>query len=199
MFGYSPTSGTAAAMDALDAWPGSPAFFTGPYVEPSLELGMPSAWSTTTSVPAAEGVLGELDLAATPAAVRLARSYVRELVGECLAPSKSVLDDLELLTSEVVTNSVLHARPRRDGTVMLAALHTGRTVRVEVTDGGPRAGTRPPANDPLPVSGRGLRLVEAIAFDHGRYRDSAGSATFWFEVAIGGDRPDVVDDDDRLG
>lgn len=199
MFGYSPTRGTAAAMDALDAWPGSPAFFTGPYVEPSLELGMPPIWSSTTASAPAEGVLGEIDLAATPAAVRLARSYVRELVGECLGPGRGVLDDLELLTSEVVTNSVTHARPRRDGTIMLAALHTGRTVRVEVTDGGPRAGTMRPADDPLPISGRGLRLVESLAIEHGRYRDSAGSATFWFEVALGSDQPTGLVDDDRLG
>ena len=98
-------------MDTLDAWPGSPAFVAGPYDEPSLELGMPPAWTTTTSV-RASGVLGEIDLAATPAAVRLARSYVRELVGECLGAGPAVLDDLELLTSEAVTNSVVHARPR---------------------------------------------------------------------------------------
>jgi anti-sigma regulatory factor (Ser/Thr protein kinase) len=171
-------------MDALEVWPGSPAFFTGPYVEPSLELGMQPPWSSTATVRAA-GVLGEIDLASTPAAVRLARSYIRELVGECLGASPGVLDDLELLTSEAVTNSVLHARARRDGTVMLAALHTGRTVRVEVTDGGPRAEVEHSCeDDPLPISGRGLRLIEAIAIDHGRNRDIAGSGTFWFEVAI---------------
>jgi anti-sigma regulatory factor (Ser/Thr protein kinase) len=192
MFGYSPARGTAAAMDTLDAWPGSSAFIMSPYVEPSLELGMQPTWSTSTSV-RASGVLGEIDLAATPAAVRLARSYVRELVGECLGLGPSVLDDLELLTSEAVTNSVMHARPRRDGTVMLSALHTGHTVRVEITDGGPRPGSRRPSGRPLSMEGRGLRLIETIAIDHGRYRDIAGSATFWFEVAIAAVQVDPAD------
>ncbi|GLZ02915.1 hypothetical protein Acsp03_03820 [Actinomadura sp. NBRC 104412] len=180
-------------MDALDTWPGSPAFLAGSYVEPSpepsLELGPPPDLGKTASTRSA-GVLGEIDLAATPAAVRLARSYIRELVGECLGPGPDILDDLELLTSECVTNSVTHARPRRNGTVMLSVLHSGRTVRVEVTDGGPRTGVRHPSEDPLPIDGRGLRLIEAIAIDHGRNRDTAGSATFWFEMAITGDRPD---------
>jgi anti-sigma regulatory factor (Ser/Thr protein kinase) len=190
MFGYSPTRGTAASMDAIDAWPGSPAFFTGPYAEPSLELGMPPAWGAPPFAASlvgetVAGVLGEIDLAATPAAVRLARSYIRELVAECLGARSDVLDDLELLTSEIVTNSVEHARPRRDGTVMLSVLHSGHTVRVEVTDGGPRSQRRHDDDDALPMTGRGLQLVEAIALDHGHFRDTVGSATYWFEVAVG--------------
>src|SRR5690606_30954936 len=92
MFGYSPTRirGTADAMDALDAWAGSPAFVSAPFTEPSLELGTPAGWAPG---PASEGLLGEIDVAATPAAVRLARSYVRELVGEFFGAGAAVLDD----------------------------------------------------------------------------------------------------------
>jgi hypothetical protein len=80
---------------------------------------------------------------------------------------------------------VEHARPRRDGTVMLTVLYTGHTVRVEVTDGGPRSQSRRREDDSLPVTGRGMLLVETIALDHGHFRDTAGSATHWFEVALG--------------
>jgi anti-sigma regulatory factor (Ser/Thr protein kinase) len=172
-------------MDALDAWAGSPAFVSDPFAEPSLELGSPAGWAPG---PAAEGLLGEIDLAATPAAVRLARSYVRELAGEFFGAGAAVLDDLELLTSEIVTNSVVHAVPLSDGMVMLAVLHTDHHVRVEVTDGGTMPGVSP-ADDPLAARGRGLHLVQALAVEHGRHHNTDGTATFWFEVAVDG-RPD---------
>ncbi|GAA2433138.1 hypothetical protein GCM10010191_54060 [Actinomadura vinacea] len=173
-------------MDALDAWTGSPAFVSGPFVEPSLELGTPADWSAG---PSAEGLLGEIDIASTPAAVRLARSYVRELAGDFFGARTAALDDLELLASEAVTNAVLHAAPLRDGTVLVAALHADRRVRVEVTDGGPRPDRPGPTGDPLAPRGRGMRLIEALALEHGRQHNPDGTATFWFEMAVDDDRP----------
>ncbi|MFC5750568.1 ATP-binding protein [Actinomadura rugatobispora] len=184
-------------MDALDAWAGSPAFISDPFSEPSLELGTPAGWAPGAL--AAEGLLGEIDLAATPAAVRLARSYVRELAGEFFGAGAAVLEDLELLTSETVTNAVVHAAPLIDGMIMLAVLHVDRHVRVEITDGGPMPGGPGPADDPLAARGRGLRLVQALAVEHGRHHNTDGTATFWFEVAVDahpgeelpGDAPDA--------
>jgi two-component sensor histidine kinase len=113
---------------------------------------------------------------------------VRELAGEFFGAGAAVLDDLELLTSEIVTNSVVHAVPLSDGMVMLAVLHTDHHVRVEVTDGGTMPGVSP-ADDPLAARGRGLHLVQALAVEHGRHHNTDGTATFWFEVAVDG-RPD---------
>jgi anti-sigma regulatory factor (Ser/Thr protein kinase) len=129
-------------------------------------------------------LLGEIDLAATPAAVRLGRSYLRELVGEYFAADRSELGDLEVLTSEAMTNSVLHANPRHDGTVMLSALHVDRFVQVEVTDGGFRRGEPQAPNAPFAVNELGLHLIKALATDYGAHRNTDGTATFWFGAAI---------------
>lgn len=130
-------------------------------------------------------LIGEIELAATPAAVRLARSYVRELVGEYFVADRSGLGDLELLTSEAVTNSVVHAKPRHDGTVLLSALHIDCFVQVEVTDGGSRLGAPQASNDPLTVDRRGLDLIKALASGYGTHRNADGTATFWFGAEIG--------------
>ena len=85
-----------------------------------------------------------------------------------------------LLLSELVTNGVLHA-----GTpVGVAAGYDGRTVAVAVTDGVP-GGITP---GPWPVShprgapsGRGLRIVDALADDWGVSVHDRGK-TVWFEL-----------------
>lgn len=181
MFAYSPTRRreTNAAMNASDAWSGMPVLVPAP--APSLELGTPSAWSNGKS---SGRLVGEIDLAATPAAVRLARSYVRELVGQHFGADRSELGDLELLTSEAMTNSVLHARPRRDGTVMLTVLHIDRYIRIEVTDGGAAPGPPRAAAESLPVHGRGLTVMKALAADFGACRGKNGTTTFWFGVGV---------------
>ncbi|MFS2291753.1 MAG: ATP-binding protein [Actinomadura sp.] len=166
-------------MNPSDPWSGTPVLVATP--APSLELGAPSAWCNGKS---SGRVIGEIDIAATPAAVRLARSYVRELIGQHFGADRSELGDLELLTSEAVTNSVLHARPRRDGTVTVSVLHIDRYVRVEVTDGGAAQG-RPSADDEQPaVHGRGLALMKALATDFGTCRGKNGTSTFWFGVGV---------------
>ncbi|NDU72757.1 ATP-binding protein [Actinomadura sp. DSM 109109] len=152
-----------------------------PAPAPSLEVGIPSAWNHNGK--SSGRLIGEIDLAATPPAVRLGRSYVRELVGQHFGADRSELGDLELLTSEALTNSVLHARPRRDGTVTLTVLHVDRYVRVEVTDGG--AAGQPRAADDAPATGgRGLALIRALATDHGTCRARNGASTFWFGIGI---------------
>ncbi|MER7541871.1 ATP-binding protein [Actinomadura sp.] len=164
-------------MNPSDAWSGGPALVPAP----SLELGIPSAWNNGKS---SGRLIGEIDLAATPPAVRLARSYVRELVGQHFGADRSELGDLELLTSEAMTNSVLHARPRRDGTILLAVLHLDRYVRVEVTDGGPAPGQPRPAEEQPSVHGRGLMLMKALAADFGTHRGRNGTSTFWFGLGV---------------
>ncbi|MBE1530588.1 ATP-binding protein [Actinomadura algeriensis] len=181
MFAYSPTLGreAAAAMNATDTWSGTPVLV--PVSAPALELSAPAAARTNGS---SGRLIGEIDLAATPPAVRLARSYVRELVGQHFGAERSRLGDLELLTSEAMTNSVLHGRPRPDGTVMLAVLHIDRFVRVEITDGGPPPGRPGGPDEPAPMEGRSLALLKALAADFGTHRGPHGTAVFWFGIAV---------------
>jgi anti-sigma regulatory factor (Ser/Thr protein kinase) len=89
------------------------------------------------------------------------------------------LDDIRLLVSELVTNSVRHAGAERD-LVRLAVRSSGRTVRVEVSDGGrgftPR--TRSAPHDE--VGGWGLHLVDQLA---DRWGVETGRRTrVWFEL-----------------
>ncbi|GAA0248776.1 hypothetical protein GCM10009527_051580 [Actinomadura nitritigenes] len=181
MFAYSPTRRreTAAAMNATDA--GTPALLPALSPAPSLELGSTAARNGT----AAGRLLGEIDLAATPAAVRIARSYVRELVGQYFGAGRAELADLELLTSEAMTESVLRPRPRRDGTVTVTVVHLDRFVRVEITEGGVPPGPPRPPDDQLPGGGRGRVLMQALAADQGAHRNRNGTVTTWFGVPVG--------------
>ncbi|MBO2465852.1 ATP-binding protein [Actinomadura violacea] len=166
-------------MNATDA--GTPALLPAPSPAPSLELGSTAARNGT----AAGRLLGEIELAATPAAVRLARTYVRELVGQCFGAGRSELADLELLTSEAMTESVLRSRPRRDGTVTVAVVHLDRFVRVEITDGGARPGPPRTPDDQFSAGGRGRVLMQALAADQGCHRNRSGTCTSWFGVPVG--------------
>ncbi|WP_165975906.1 ATP-binding protein [Actinomadura rubrisoli] len=169
-------------MNAPDAWSGTPVLVPAPAPAPSLELATPtSAWNNGKS---SGRLLGELDLASTPAAVRLGRSYVRELVGQYFGADRSELGDLELLTSEALTQSVLYARPRRNGTVALSVLHIDRFVRVEVADCGTPPGQSRLPDESLQNHGRGLVLMKTLSADFGSHRNRNGTATFWFGVAI---------------
>lgn len=81
-----------------------------------------------------------------------------------------------LLTSELVTNAVLHANS--DIQLMLCARNG--TVRVEVSDSSPQVPTLPRFN-PAAQTGRGLTLVEKGATTWGVSKQSVGK-TVWFEV-----------------
>ncbi|MEA2438802.1 MAG: hypothetical protein QOH76_226 [Thermoleophilaceae bacterium] len=83
---------------------------------------------------------------------------------------------LRLLVTELVANSVRHARGTPiDVTV---TLHDDR-VRTDVSDGG--AGFEPPRPDPDPLkaSGWGLFLVRKIA---ARWGADPATGTVWFEL-----------------
>jgi signal transduction histidine kinase len=84
---------------------------------------------------------------------------------------------LRLLVTELVANSVRHARGTPiDVTV---AVHT-KLVRVDVSDGG--EGFDPPASadpNPLKSSGWGLFLVRRIAT---RWGAESATGTVWFEL-----------------
>ena len=97
------------------------------------------------------------------------------------ALAKSVLDTLAetavLLTSELVTNAVLHARTEID----LILTIRENLIRVEVWD---HDSTEPEKHDPddEDTSGRGLLLVEAMASAWGVRAHREGKCV-WFEVA----------------
>jgi anti-sigma regulatory factor (Ser/Thr protein kinase) len=94
--------------------------------------------------------------------------------------SPQILDDVRLLVSELVTNSVRHADLSPDQWVRLSVSIESGTVRVEVVDPGP--GFRPQVSHPTiyQESGWGLYLVEQVANRWGVVDD--GRIRVWFEI-----------------
>jgi anti-sigma regulatory factor (Ser/Thr protein kinase) len=105
-------------------------------------------------------------------------AQVRAFVRDALAGTvdEDVLDTIVMLTSEVVTNAILHAKTP---SVVRLRRHPD-VVRVEVTDGSAALPERR-MFDFASASGRGLAIVEAVAVRWGTDR-AASSKTVWFEV-----------------
>jgi anti-sigma regulatory factor (Ser/Thr protein kinase) len=84
------------------------------------------------------------------------------------------------LTSELVTNAVLHAAASApvDYEIQLQVSRIASGVRVEVSDGNPNMPhLRPPGN-----GGRGMHIVDAVAHTWGTFSNGTGK-TVWFELA----------------
>lgn len=119
------------------------------------------------------------EIAAGPAAARTARAAVDAACGG-LPPL--VRQELRLLVSELVTNSVRHGGAGADPVLLRFAVGA-RSVRVAVTDHG--SGFAPRSNEPAPEaeSGYGLYLLDQIADRWGT--SNAGAMTIWFELRRG--------------
>ncbi len=91
-----------------------------------------------------------------------------------------MLEDLRLMISELLTNSVRHAGLTREDRIELCVDSTPRKFRVEVTDPGP--GFQAPAELPTlhQDSGWGLFLVGRLADRWGVEYD--GHTRVWFEI-----------------
>ena len=94
---------------------------------------------------------------------------------------QDLLDKLQLLVSELISNSVRHATLGEDDLIRLAVWHRDSVIRVEVTDPGGGFTPRAPDPDPHDPSGWGLYLVDRLADRWGV--TSNGETRVWFEVA----------------
>jgi anti-sigma regulatory factor (Ser/Thr protein kinase) len=117
----------------------------------------------------------EATFAPDPGSARLARLAVEEALRTAAVPPAVIADAL-LVLGEMVSNAIRHART--DFTVCTEI--SGGILRLEVLD----HDTRPPmlmGLDPASTSGRGLRMVSAVAADWG-----------WNPTDGGGDSGKVV-------
>jgi len=120
----------------------------------------------------------DLKLAPEPEVVTTARRALDRLA-DLLPPEK--LEDVRLVVSELVTNSILHAGLSPDDQISLTVRVSGGSVRGRVCDPGPGFGI-PSEPRPRPdlSGGWGLPIVETISDRWGVERNR--HACVWFEI-----------------
>lgn len=111
-----------------------------------------------------------LTLETTTEAPRISRQKLLEIRGEV----EPRFDDLALVVSELVTNSVRHSGRE---TVAISIRKDDNRLRLEVRDPGP--GFDPSATE---GDGFGLRIVDRVADAWGIEQD--GNCTVWVELSL---------------
>lgn len=109
------------------------------------------------------------------------RALVDDLRSVGVAPE--VVDEAEIVVSELLGNAVRHADPLPDGRVRVHWQVRGDVVELDVTDAGTGCAPRPQQASPYSTAGRGLRIVRALAHEWGVLDDDRGR-TVW--VTLGG-------------
>src|SRR4051794_38185126 len=115
----------------------------------------------------------KIELPRTPEAPALARHALADLEGT-LDPS--VLPEVRLLVSELITNSVKYGG---EGPVRLEVTTTDGRLRAEIIDQGAGFTPKRRSDDLEKVGGWGLHLVEQLTSEWGTYE---GSTHVWFEI-----------------
>jgi anti-sigma regulatory factor (Ser/Thr protein kinase) len=115
-------------------------------------------------------------------APQAAREWLTGLLQDEL--SADTLADLQLLVSEVVTNSVRHGKVDTRGYVEVALTTRRGAVRIEVRDPGVHGRAAPRSPDFEKGGGFGLMLVERLATRWGI--DSNPGLCVWFELPRSG-------------
>jgi anti-sigma regulatory factor (Ser/Thr protein kinase) len=112
-----------------------------------------------------------------PASVALARSFVRDTLSSV---SPDVLDIVILLTSELVTNAILHARTP----VVVGLVQDAARLLVAVDDRVPAdKGLEPRSWSRDRPGGRGLALVADLSDQWGT-RTHSGGKSVWFVLPL---------------
>jgi anti-sigma regulatory factor (Ser/Thr protein kinase) len=115
-----------------------------------------------------------LELPRAPEAPAIARRQLARSFGAALAADQ--LQTVRLLTSELVTNALLHGA----GSITLRASLQDHRLHVEVIDEGNGLDRPPPTrHDPDHVGGYGLQIVDSEA---SRWGVGRGTTHVWFEL-----------------
>ncbi len=96
---------------------------------------------------------------------------------------EQLIDEAEIVVSELVANAVRHATPLTDGTMRVKWKVRGTIVEIDVTDGGGTTSPRPAPRTVWSPTGRGLRIVRSLAHEWGVIEDR-GAVTVW--ASLGG-------------
>ena len=115
---------------------------------------------------------------------RRAAGEARKLVSQLRASGiDSVIDDLALLVSELVTNSYRYGGLDEGDSISLNVSKKGKTIRVEIEDPG-RGATVPAPRRPTADGGWGLEIVRRTADRWGTHTGTDGTVV-WFELDVG--------------
>ncbi len=127
---------------------------------------------------------GTLRLPHHVASAALARRRVgQELRSRHLG--RGLVDDVALVLSELVSNSVRHGGPLPGGELEVSWQVRTDEVELRVTDGGGGEVPRSQVVGPEEVRGRGLSIVAGVAATWG-VETSAVGTTVWAVLALGG-------------
>lgn len=96
--------------------------------------------------------------------VALARRQLKDWMRAHGSP-RECIEDARVVISELVANSVRHAEPLPDGTILISWAPERRGLRISVTDGGSPSRPRRVNATSSALSGRGMAIVETLA-DH---------------------------------
>jgi anti-sigma regulatory factor (Ser/Thr protein kinase) len=118
--------------------------------------------------------VAELDLPPEPASSTAARLFAVEASGT----SGDVAETVALLTSELASNAVLHARTPFTVEVRI----DDHVLQVRVTDANPVLPNRKDYGTDA-ITGRGLRIVEGLA-DRWGVEPTGEGKVVWFELAL---------------
>jgi anti-sigma regulatory factor (Ser/Thr protein kinase) len=124
---------------------------------------------------------GAVSRTATLDAAELSAQAAREVLRDACSIAHVSTESTEtalLLTSELVTNAVLHA----GGKPVLDVDVQPERLRVTVTDGGAPLPETPTNPAPLDESGRGLFLVETLSDRWGSEQHAPAGKSVWFEL-----------------
>src|SRR3954453_11605558 len=138
-----------------------------------------------------DDALFRLRLPRRPESVSAARKALAALNGDLHLVSQGCLRDVQLMTSELVTNAIRHSHDH-----VSVVVHARETVlRVEVHNAGEAFDERARPQPSYEHSGGwGLRIVELLAHRWG-VAPTADGVQVWFEV----DRPDSATPLEILG
>jgi serine/threonine-protein kinase RsbW len=116
------------------------------------------------------------------ASVRAARERLRrDLADRCPAAR---MDDARVVVSELVANSLRHAKPLEDDKIAVGWTVRPERLRLSVTDGGSLT-SRPAPRRPgeLATGGRGLKIVQNLAERWG-VEEHDSHMTVWAELPL---------------
>jgi anti-sigma regulatory factor (Ser/Thr protein kinase) len=143
-----------------------------------------STAQATTASPGSDqrtAILGSATIHGRPEEVSRARAFVARTLSAVGKTPTVDADTATLLTSELVTNAIVHtASGAPGGTVTIVVVDVVDGVLIEVIDDG-SAGTPVVKDDLLTADGHGLYLVQQLTAQWGYLRDSA-CTTVWFHL-----------------